>query len=115
MRMKKAGWDIYCAPRAEVVHHEAKSTRQVRGEMFAALWKSRYLLFEKHYGRFYQWAVRRIVRIGLRAEKRRALADYERGEISAGELESCLAAYRTAAEMMTANSKDLSNSGPPIR
>ena len=99
MRMKKAGWGIYCAPRAEVVHHEAKSTRQVRGEMFVALWKSRYLLFEKHYGRFYQWAVRRLVRMGLRAEKRRALAAYERGEISAGELESCLAAYRAVAKM----------------
>ena len=115
MRMKKAGWGIYCVPRAEVVHHEAKSTRQVRGEMFAALWRSRYLLFEKHYGRFYQWAVRRIVRLGLRAEMRRALAAHERGEISEAELESCLAAYRTVAEIMTTNSKDLSNSGPPIR
>jgi N-acetylglucosaminyl-diphospho-decaprenol L-rhamnosyltransferase len=99
MRMKKAGWGIYCVPRAEVVHHEARSTRQVRSAMFAALWKSRYLLFEKHYGRFYQWAVRRIVRLGLRAEKRRALAAHERGEISEAELESCLTAYWTVAEM----------------
>jgi N-acetylglucosaminyl-diphospho-decaprenol L-rhamnosyltransferase len=97
--MKKAGWGIYCVPRAEVVHHEAKSTRQVRGEMFAALWRSRYLLFEKHYSRFYQWAVRRIVRLGLRTEERRALAARDRGEISEAELESCLAAYRTVAEM----------------
>jgi len=99
-RMKKAGWGIYCVPRAEVVHHEAKSTGQVRGEMFVALWRSRYLLFEKHYSRFYQWAVRRIVRLGLRAERRRALAAYERGEISKAELESCLAAYRTVVEML---------------
>jgi N-acetylglucosaminyl-diphospho-decaprenol L-rhamnosyltransferase len=99
MRIKKAGWGIYCVPRAEVVHHEAKSTRQVRGEMFAALWRSRYLLFEKHYGRFYQWAVRRIVRLGLRAEKRRALAAHDRGEISKAELESCLAAYRAVVEI----------------
>lgn len=115
MRMKKAGWGIYCVPRAEVVHHEAKSTRQVRGEMFVALWKSRYLLFEKHYGRFYQWAVHRIVWLGLRAEMRRALVAHRRGEISEAELESCLAAYRTVAEMMTTSSKDLSNSGLPIR
>jgi N-acetylglucosaminyl-diphospho-decaprenol L-rhamnosyltransferase len=99
VRMKKAGWGVYCVPRAEVVHHEAKSTRQVRGEMFVALWKSRYLLFEKHYSHFYQWAVRRIVRLGLRAEMRRALVAHERGEISKTELESCLAAYRTVAEM----------------
>ena len=115
MRMKKAGWGIYCVPRAEVVHHEAKSTRQVRGEMFAALWRSRYLLFGKHYGRFYQWAVRRIVRLGLRAERRRALAAHERDEMSEVELESCLAAYQAVAEIMTANSKDLSNLCPPIR
>jgi len=94
MRMKKAGWGVYCVPRAEVVHHEARSTRQVRGEMFVALWRSRYLLFEKHYGRFYQWAVRRIVRLGLRAEARRALAAHERGEISEAELESLLRAYQ---------------------
>jgi hypothetical protein len=99
MRMKKAGWGVYCVPRAEVVHHVAKSTGQVRGEMFVALWRSRYLLFEKHYGQFYQWAVRRIVRLGLRAEMRRALAAHERGEINEAELENCLAAYRTVAEM----------------
>jgi GT2 family glycosyltransferase len=99
MRMKKAGWSIHCVPRAEVVHHEARSTRQVRGEMFAALWKSRYLLFEKHYGRFYQWAVRRIVGLGLRAERRRVHAAYQQGEISQAELRSCLAAYEAVAEM----------------
>jgi N-acetylglucosaminyl-diphospho-decaprenol L-rhamnosyltransferase len=99
MRVKRAGWGIYCVPGAEVVHHEAKSTRQVRGEMFVALWRSRYLLFEKHYGRFYRWAVRRIVRLGLRAEMRRTLAAHEQGEISDAELESCLTAYRTVAEM----------------
>jgi GT2 family glycosyltransferase len=99
LRMKKAGWGVYCVPRAVVVHHEAKSTRQVRGEMFVALWRSRYLLFEKHYGRFYQWAVRRMVRLGLRAEKRRALAATKRGEISKAELVSCLAAYRKVREM----------------
>jgi len=99
LRMKQAGWGVYCVPRAEVVHHEARSTRQVRGEMFVALWRSRYLLFEKHYSHFYQWAVRRMVRLGLQAEKRRALAAYERGEISQTDLESCLVACRTVAEM----------------
>lgn len=99
MRMKQAGWDVYCVPRAKVVHHEARSTQQVRGEMFVALWRSRYLLFEKHYSPFYQWAVRRIVRLGLRAEKRRAMAATKRGKISKGELENCLAAYRAVREM----------------
>lgn len=94
MRIKKTGWGIYCVPRAEVVHHVAESTGQVRGQMFAALWRSRYLLFEKHYSHFYQWAVRRIVRLGLRAEKRRTLAAHERGEISEAELESMLKTYQ---------------------
>jgi len=99
MRMKKAGWGIYCVPRAEVVHHVARSTRQVRGKMFVALWRSRYLLFEKHYSPIYRWAVRCIVRLGLRAERRRALAAHKRGEISEAELESYLAAYERVAEM----------------
>lgn len=99
MRMKEAGWGVYCVPQAEVVHYVAQSTGQVRERMFVELWRSRYLLFEKHYSRFYQWAVRRIVRMGLWAERRRVLRAYKRGEISRAELESRLAAYRMVAEM----------------
>ena len=99
MRIKKAGWQIYCVPQAEVVHYVAQSTQQFRDEMFVQLWRSRYLLFAKHYGRFYRWAVRQIVRLGLWREKHKAQTAYRQGKISEEELESRLAAYRQVAGM----------------
>ena len=47
MRVKHAGWEIYCVPGAEIVHYEGQSTRQVRPQMVVALWRSRFLLFER--------------------------------------------------------------------
>jgi len=93
MRIKRAGWGIYCVPEAVIVHHEAQSTRQVRAEMFVALWRSRFYLFDKHYSPLFRWLVRRIVRLGVRAEMRRARRAYQRGEISVEELEKRLWAY----------------------
>jgi N-acetylglucosaminyl-diphospho-decaprenol L-rhamnosyltransferase len=90
IRFKGAGWEVYCVPQAEVVHHVAQSTSQFRDPMFVQLWRSRFLLFQKHYSPFYRWAVRRIVRLGLARETLRA----RRGEMSEEELESRLAAYR---------------------
>ncbi len=68
LRVKRAGWDIYCVPEAEVVHYEGQSTRQVRPEMVAALWHSRYLYFRKHWSRPRRWLARRIIRAGMRAQ-----------------------------------------------
>ena len=99
LRIKAAGWSIWCVPEAEIVHHVAQSTGQFRDEMFVALWKSRYQLFEKHYSRLFQWMARRIVRLGLWAEVRRARAAAQRGEITESELTSRLTAYRQVREM----------------
>lgn len=71
-RVKKAGWDIYCVPTARIVHHAGGSTRQFRDEMFVALWRSRFRLFEKHYGPVFRLVARLLVRLGLWAETRRA-------------------------------------------
>jgi GT2 family glycosyltransferase len=98
-RIKAAGWGIWCVPEAEIVHHVARSTEQFRDEMFAALWKSRYQLFEKHYSRLFQWMARRIVRLGLWAEVERARAAARRREITESELTSRLTAYQRVAEM----------------
>jgi len=99
LRIKASGWGIWCVPEAEIVHHVARSTGQFRDEMFAALWKSRYQLFEKHYSRLFQWMARRIVRLGLWAEVQRARAAARRREITESELTSRLAAYRRVARM----------------
>lgn len=93
-RIRRAGWAIYCMPSAVVVHHAGQSTRQVRNEMFVALWRSRFRLYGKHYSRAFRWAARRLVRLGLWAEARRARAARRRGELSAEALTDWLAALR---------------------
>jgi N-acetylglucosaminyl-diphospho-decaprenol L-rhamnosyltransferase len=80
-RIKAAGWRNYCVPRAEIVHLAGQSTRQVRDEMFVALWRSRYQLFAKHNGPLYRQTVRLIVGAGLRREARRVRQAQRTGAI----------------------------------
>lgn len=82
-RMKEAGWRVYCVPQVVVIHHEARSTRQFREEMFVQLWRSRFRLFEKHYSPMFRWAARQLVRLGVRAEMARARRAHLRGDLSA--------------------------------
>jgi N-acetylglucosaminyl-diphospho-decaprenol L-rhamnosyltransferase len=94
LRIKKAGWSIYCVPRAVIVHLVAQSTEQIRDRMFVALWRSRYLMFDKHRTALFRWAARRLVQVGLWAESRRARQAYRRDEIAAADLAKLLAAHR---------------------
>jgi hypothetical protein len=64
-RIKAAGWEIWYAPDATVVHHEAQATGQFRGEMLLQLHRSRFRFFGKHYPPRYGRAARAIVRLGL--------------------------------------------------
>ena len=93
-RIWAAGRQIYNVPRARIVHLVGQSTGQFRDRMFVALWRSRFLMFQKHENALFRWAARRLVRLGLWAEARRARAAHDRGELSNEELESRLAAYR---------------------
>ncbi|MCG2769474.1 MAG: glycosyltransferase family 2 protein, partial [Anaerolineae bacterium] len=95
MRMKRCGWQINCVPRARIVHHVAQSTRQFRDRMFVELWRSRYRLFDKHYGLLHGWMVRRIVRLGLWRDAQRV----RRGDATVEERGSQLRAYREVCEM----------------
>ena len=99
LRIRQAGWAISCVPEAVVVHHVAQSTQQFRDEMFVALWRSRFRLFAKHYGRAYNWAARRIVQLGLRGKTRQARREGQAGTLDEGELRSRLAAYRRVREL----------------
>jgi GT2 family glycosyltransferase len=98
-RIKKAGWEIYCVPAAEVVHLVGQSTQQFRDRMFVALWRSRFLMFEAHESAAFRWWARRLVRLGLWAEARRARAARQRGELSDGQLELRLSAFREVAAL----------------
>jgi len=98
-RIKAAGWSIYCVPSAEIVHLAGQSTRQFRDRMFVALWRSRFLMYERHNSRAFQWAARRLVRAGLKAEARRARAACRDGRMARVELEGRLAAYGEVAAL----------------
>lgn len=98
-RVKAAGWGIYCLPQAEIVHLVGQSTRQFRDRMFVALWRSRFLMYDRHESASFRWAARRLVRLGLWAEARRARAAHRRGEITAEQLEGRMTAYREVAAL----------------
>lgn len=99
MRIKRAGWQIYCVPAAEIVHYAGQSTQQFRDEMFVALWRSRFRLYAKHYRTFDNRALRFIVCIGLWKEKRKARRLAEAGIMSQEELAARMAAYQRVQEM----------------
>ena len=95
MRMKAQGWEVRCVPSARIVHHVAQSTQQFRDRMFVELWRSRFRLFEKHYGPAYRWVVRRIVRLGLWWEARKL----RRSGLDLEEREARLRAYAEVLAM----------------
>ena len=95
IRIKRAGWQIWCVPQAEIIHHEAQSTRQFRDAMFIELWKARKRLFEKHYSRAFRFVAWRIVRAGLANEARKAHA----ANLAPGELKKRLDAYARVVEL----------------
>jgi N-acetylglucosaminyl-diphospho-decaprenol L-rhamnosyltransferase len=107
-RVKRAGWDIYCVPTAQIVHHAGGSTRHFRDEMYVALWRSRFLLFQKHYGPVFNLTARLLVRLGLAAEVRRA-----RRTESGPALERRLSAYRQVWEMAGRGSQGQGSNGKP--
>ena len=71
-RFKEAGWKNLCAPAAHIIHHEGKSTSQVRVESFVKLWTSRQRLHTKHPQFAPMWLARRIVIAGMKRKARDA-------------------------------------------
>jgi len=49
-RLKKAGWNLYWVPRAEVIHYGGQSTQQIAPQMFLSLYQTKTLFFRKNYG-----------------------------------------------------------------
>jgi len=56
-------------------------------------------MFDKHESAAWRWVARRLVRLGLWAQRRRATVAYRRGEVSEVELQVRLAAYREVAAL----------------
>jgi len=70
-RIRRAGWDIYTVPQAEVVHYSGVSTRQVPAKSIVDLWGSRAQLYRRHHGRVKNALARSIVKKGLGRKARR--------------------------------------------
>ena len=94
-RMRQAGWRAYCVPAAQVVHHAGRSTGQVRVASFAALWRSRLRLYDKHYPPSRRRLARWLVRLGMRWQMRLSRVAHRRGRIDNAELTTRLKACQT--------------------
>jgi len=102
-RIRQAGWEICTVPQALFIHHAGQSTVQFRDRMFVALWRSRYLLFQKHYSAAFIWAAKRLVRLGLASESKRARAQ----GLDADQLAARLRAYESVRRMPEIMPKEL--------
>ncbi len=98
-RIRQSGWEIWCVPKAEIVHHEARSTRQFRDRMFVELWRARFHLFRKHYTRAFNWGAGMLVRAGMQRAITEARRSAARGEITSAECEPRVAAYLKVIEL----------------
>ncbi len=76
-RFKEAGWKNLCAPAAHIIHHEGKSTSQVRVESFVKLWTSRYRLHTKHPQFAPLGLARRIVIAGMKRKMKDATPEMQ--------------------------------------
>ena len=70
-RLRRAGWEVWCEPRALVVHHEAQSTKQFREAMYVQLWRSRDRYFRRYHGPAYVGLIHLLMRLGFSRELRR--------------------------------------------
>ncbi len=94
LRIKRAGWPIWCVTDAPVVHHGGQSTSQFRQRMFVELHRSRKRFFARHYSALYCIADRCLVRLGLAREMARAWLTQRRGQISATQYAERMAAFK---------------------
>ena len=90
-RIKDAGWRIRCAPEAHVTHIGGSSTSQAAPRSLINLWKSRLLLYDKHFPAWKRRLARQLVVLGMR-RRLRGLRDGD------AELER---AFKTVIEMAT--------------
>jgi N-acetylglucosaminyl-diphospho-decaprenol L-rhamnosyltransferase len=62
-RLAQAGWELWWVPRAEVVHHEAQSTRQAAEAMYLQLYRSKVQFYHKFGGARRAQRFKRLVRL----------------------------------------------------
>jgi N-acetylglucosaminyl-diphospho-decaprenol L-rhamnosyltransferase len=99
LRARHAGWEILCVPKAVITHLEGRSAAAFRERMLIELWRSRFRLFGKHYGRLYRLLAGLIVRAGMAAEMGRARRALAAGALTPDQAQQRLNAYRRVQEL----------------
>jgi GT2 family glycosyltransferase len=102
LRLAEQGWSVWAVPTAQVIHHEAQSSRQVRWSAFERLWRSRFRFYHKHrrhYPPGYLHLVRWLVRGDLAWRRWQAEQRFARGEIDGIALAEELEAYEAVSHM----------------
>jgi N-acetylglucosaminyl-diphospho-decaprenol L-rhamnosyltransferase len=96
-RLGESGWQVWCEPRATVIHREAQSSRQTRWPSYVEKWRSRFLFYERYYPAWWRTVNRQIIRAGLWAEARRARTAERRGKIASSQLAQRLEVFHQVA------------------
>ncbi|MBI5879837.1 MAG: glycosyltransferase family 2 protein [Chloroflexi bacterium] len=100
-RIRAARWDIWCEPRAGIVHFEGQSTSQFRQAMYVQLWKSRLRYFGKFESRARLATIRFVIRLGLWHAQRTTEADTQMNQ---AERSARLSAIADVRAMLAGNS-----------
>lgn len=95
MRIRAAGYEIYCVPAAHVTHLAGQSTKQVRPQSALNLWRSRVRLYDKHASPFVRRAARWIIRAGMSRKIGQAHRGFQKGELTAAQRDELIEVYRT--------------------
>lgn len=99
IRIRAAGYEIYCVPAAHITHLSGQSTRQARPQSVINLWRSRLRLYDKHHGSFVRRAARWIIRAGMSRQIAAAQRAFQSGELTAAQRDELIEAYRTVQRM----------------
>lgn len=102
LRLRDLGLLTYAVPAARVVHHEGRSSRQVRWFAFERLWRSRFRFYRqhvRHYPPLHQAAVRMLLRAYLADQQRATRVAFAQGALTGTEAAEALAAYTSLARI----------------
>jgi N-acetylglucosaminyl-diphospho-decaprenol L-rhamnosyltransferase len=58
LRMKRAGWKVFCCPGAQIIHHWGGSSQQCSADTLSQLYRSKRMFFRKHQGLLAEGALR---------------------------------------------------------
>ena len=101
-RFRRAGWTVYVLPAAQIVHHEAQSSRQVRWSAQVRLWRSRFRFFAKHadlYSPVQIATMRALVQLAMRRQAIQIERRFADGQIDGVEAGEAMAALTTIAQL----------------